>query len=459
MVRRLISTLEWVILLAGSRRIIDMQIRSVGIDLGKTTFHLVALNASGKVLLRKKFTQKQLIIFTATLQTCLIGMEACSGAHFLGRALREQGHDVKLIPAQFVKPFVKSNKNDFLDAEAIAEAVDRQNMRFVPIKTDDQLDLQAMHRVRDRLVARRTSVINQLRAFLLERGMVFAKTPAKLKLAMPEILENADANLTPRMCNLVSLLWREWKDLEQQIVAMNVEVEQIASSDPACQRLRQIPGIGPLVATAIIAAIGNGAAFHKGREFLLARTCAATALDRRQGQALRHQQARQQLFEEAACAWCPIRRPPRQARTIAVRSLAQRSRAPVPGQGSDHSRSQQVGSHRLGGTIERTGLSSGSGRNDCLSKISHHRIKFSNQGLHWITKTNEQFPTACSQPAPENGLHDRPVYQEEHAAQLIMARSLHSPHKGRIHLRRSVDPLFAFPLQSDGGPYIFGTFE
>ena len=189
------------------------------------------------------------------------------GAHFLGRVLREQGHDVKLIPAQFVKPFVKSNKNDFLDAEAIAEAVDRQNMRFVPIKTDDQLDLQAMHRVRDRLVARRTSVINQLRAFLLERGMVFAKTPFKLKQAMPEILENADANLTPRMRNLVSLLWSEWKDLEQQIVAMNEEVEQIASSDPACQRLRQIPGIGPLVATAIVAAIGNGAAFHKGREF------------------------------------------------------------------------------------------------------------------------------------------------------------------------------------------------
>jgi transposase len=211
--------------------------------------------------LRRKFNQKQLILFTANLQTCLIGMEACSGAHFLGRALREQGHDVKLIPAQFVKPFVKSNQNDFLDAEAIAEAVDRQNMRFVPIKTDDQLDLQAMHRVRDRLVARRTSVINQLRAFLLERGMVFAKTPAKLKLAVPEILEN-NANLTLRMRNLVSLLWNEWKDLERQIVAMNVEVEQIASSDPACQRLRQIPGIGPLVATAIVAAIGNGAAFH-----------------------------------------------------------------------------------------------------------------------------------------------------------------------------------------------------
>src|SRR3981189_2823159 len=204
-----------------------MQIRSVGIDLGKTTFHLAALGDNGKVLLKKKFTQKQLIAFTANMQTCLIGMEACSGSHFLGPALRAQGHDVKLIPAQFVKPFVKSNKNDFIDAEAIAEAVERKNMRFVPIKTDDQLDLQATHRVRDRLIARRTSVINQLRAFLLERGMTFAKTPAKLKLAMPEILENADANLTPRMRNLVGLLWSEWKDLEQQIVAMNMEVEQI----------------------------------------------------------------------------------------------------------------------------------------------------------------------------------------------------------------------------------------
>jgi len=244
-----------------------MQIRSVGIDLGKTTFHLVALGDNGKVLLKKKFTQKQLITFTANMQTSLIGMEACGGAHFLGRALREQGHDVKLIPAQFVKPFVKSNKNDFIDAEAIAEAVDRQNMRFVPIKTDDQLDLQALHRVRDRLMTRRTSVINQLRAFLLERGLVFAKSPARLRERMPEILENADEDLTPRMRNLLALLWNEWKDLELQIVEMNDEVEQIATSDPACTRLRQIPGIGPLVATAIVASIGNGAAFHKGREF------------------------------------------------------------------------------------------------------------------------------------------------------------------------------------------------
>ncbi len=117
-------------------------------------------------------------------------------------------------------------------------------MRFVPIKMDDKLDLQALHRVRDRLIARRRSSLPKLRAFLLERGMTFAKTPAKLKGAMPEILENADANLTPRMRNLISLLWSEWKDLEQQIVTVTAEVEQIASSDAACLRLRQIPGIG-----------------------------------------------------------------------------------------------------------------------------------------------------------------------------------------------------------------------
>jgi transposase len=244
-----------------------MQIRSVGIDLGKTTFHLVALGDNGKVLLKKKFSQKQLIVFAANMQSSLIGMEACAGAHFLGRALRAQGHDVKLIPAQFVKPFVKSNKNDFIDAEAIAEAVDRQNMRFVSIKTDDQLDLQALHRVRERVMQRRTAVINQIRAFLLERGMVFAKSPIRLREAIPSVLENVEENLTPRMRNLIAMMWSEWKELELQLEELNAEVERIASSDAACQRLRQIPGIGPLVATAIVASIGNGSAFRKGREF------------------------------------------------------------------------------------------------------------------------------------------------------------------------------------------------
>ena len=242
-----------------------MQIHSVGIDLGKTTFHLVSLGAAGKVLVKKKFTQRQLLTYTANMQTSLIGLEACSGAHFLGRALRKQGHDVRLIAAQFVKPFVKSNKNDFVDAEAIAEAVERKNMR--PIKTDDQLDLQAIHRVRDRLISRRTAVINQLRAFLLERGLVFAKTPSKLREAMPDILENADADLTPQMRNLIDRLWREWKMVEEQVEVLSSELERISAADAGCTRIRQISGIGPVVATAIVAAIGNGAVFRKGRDF------------------------------------------------------------------------------------------------------------------------------------------------------------------------------------------------
>jgi hypothetical protein len=197
-----------------------MQIRSIGIDLGKTTFHVIALRNRSQVVVRKKLSRSQLLHYTANLTSSLIGMEAGVGSHFLGRVLREQGHQVRLIPAQFVRPFVKSNKNDYRDAEAIAEAVERENMRFVPIKTEDQLDLQAVHRVRDRLVARRTSVINQIRAFLLERGISFCKGPASLRRQMPEILEDAGARLSIRMrrlliffgrsgraCNCKSTLW------------------------------------------------------------------------------------------------------------------------------------------------------------------------------------------------------------------------------------------------------------
>ncbi len=166
-----------------------------------------------------------------------------------------------------MRPFVKSNKNDYCDAEAIAEAVERENMRFVPIQTEDQLDLQALHRVRERLVSRRTSVINQIRAFLLERGISFRKGPASLRRQMPEILENADERLTARMRRLLDFLWQEWKHLQLQIESLSEDLEKVASSDAACRRLQQIPGVGPLVATAVVSAIGNGAAFHKGREF------------------------------------------------------------------------------------------------------------------------------------------------------------------------------------------------
>src|SRR4030081_1793064 len=173
-----------------------MQIRTIGIDLGKTVFHLVGLNLRGEAVVRKKCSCTQLLQFTANIQVDLIGMEACAGAHFLGRALQEQGHETRLIPAQYVKPYVKTNKNDYIDAEAIAEAVGRPTMRFVPIKSDDQLDLQSLHRVRERWVMRRTAVINQIRSLLLERGITLRKGRRYVDAALPLILEDADAKLS-----------------------------------------------------------------------------------------------------------------------------------------------------------------------------------------------------------------------------------------------------------------------
>ena len=149
-----------------------MEIHTIGID---PVFHFVGLNARGEVVVQRKCSRSQLLRFTSNLRVCLIGMEACGGAHFLGRALRNQGHDVRLMPAQYVKPYVKTNKNDYIDAEAIAEAVGRPRMRFAPIKTDDQLDLQSLHRIRERWIVRRTAVINQIRGLLLERGITIRK--------------------------------------------------------------------------------------------------------------------------------------------------------------------------------------------------------------------------------------------------------------------------------------------
>lgn len=244
-----------------------MNIASVGIDIGKTTFHLVALGERNKVLIRKKFSRSQLLAYTAKLASALIGLEACAGAHFIGATLREQGHQVRLIPAQFVKPYRKSNKNDFLDAEAIADAVTKENMRFAQIKTQEQLDIQAMHRVRDRLVQRRTSLINQIRGFLLERGITFAARPIHLRKNLPNVLEDAEQNLSSRLRWLLQRLWQEWKQLDSDIETITDEIERISNQDALCRRLRQIPGFGPLVSSATVAAIGNGAAFRRGRDF------------------------------------------------------------------------------------------------------------------------------------------------------------------------------------------------
>jgi transposase len=244
-----------------------MEIHTIGIDLAKTIFHLVGVNARGEVVVRKKCSRNQLLRFTANLRVSLIGMEACGGAHFLGRALREQGHDVRLMPAQYVKPYVKTNKNDYIDAEAIAEAVGRPSMRFVPIKTDDQLDLQSLHRVRERWVGRRTAVINQIRGMLLERGITVTKGRRHIEESLPGILEDSDNKLSGALRALLTELRLEMQYLSRQIEESDKLILRIASELEPCRRLVAIPGIGPVIATATIAAIGNGAAFKKGRGF------------------------------------------------------------------------------------------------------------------------------------------------------------------------------------------------
>jgi transposase len=242
-----------------------MKIYALGIDLGKTVFHLVGLDASGRVVVRKRCSRTQLLAFTANLQVQLIGMEACSGAHFLGRALRAQGHDVRLMPAQYVKPYVQTNKSDYIDAEAIAEAVQRPRMRFVPIKTEEQLDLQALHRVRERWVMRRTAVVNQIRSLLLERGLTLPKGRSHLDEHLPRILEDAELNLSGSFRVLLAQLKLELEQLAARIEQMDTVIQKTAKENEACQRLTEIPGVGPVTATALIGAVGNASAFGKGR--------------------------------------------------------------------------------------------------------------------------------------------------------------------------------------------------
>ncbi len=244
-----------------------MEIYTIGIDVGKTVFHLVGLNQRGEVVVRKQLSRSQLLRFTANRKVHLMGMEACGGSHFLGRALQEQGQEVRLIPAQYVKPYVKTNKSDYIDAEAIAEAVGRPTMRFVPIKSDEQLDMQSLHRVRERWVMRRTAVVNQIRGLLLERGITVRKGRRYLDAALPAILEDADAKLSGTLRLLVAQLNLELDQLAARLEEADALIKQAAQASEACRRLDAIPGIGPLAATAVIAAIGNGAAFRKGREF------------------------------------------------------------------------------------------------------------------------------------------------------------------------------------------------
>lgn len=195
---------------------------------------------------------------------CLIGMEASAGAHHLGRKLGKLGHQVRLLPAQYVKAYLKGHKNDFRDAEAIAEAAQRPTMRFVPVNSAEQLDLQALHRVRSRLVTQRTAVINQIRGFLLERGLPLRQGAPALRLALPRILSAPTDNLSPQVIQLIQDLAEDWRYLDRRVASMTKEIEELADQDPHCRRLMSAPGAGPIISSAMVAGIGTGDAFHKG---------------------------------------------------------------------------------------------------------------------------------------------------------------------------------------------------
>ena len=239
----------------------------IGIDIGKNSFHVVGHDKRGAIVLRQKWSRGQIEARLANLTPCLIGMEACVGAHHLSRRLRALGHDARLMPAKYVRPYAKGQKNDFNDAEAIVEAVQRPTMKFVATKTADQLDLQALHRVRERLVSQRTGIINQIRAFMLERGIAVRQGIRFLRAELPIILASRTDVLSPRMLRVIEDLAGDWRRLDERIEILSREIETVARQDAGCDRLMSVPGIGPIISSAVVAAIGSGDVFSKGRDF------------------------------------------------------------------------------------------------------------------------------------------------------------------------------------------------
>ena len=239
----------------------------IGIDIGKNSFHIVGQNQRGAIVLRQKWSRGQVEARLANLPPCLIGMEACVGAHHLSRTLKALGHDARLMPAKYVRPYSKGQKNDYRDAEAIAEAVQRPTMKFVATKTADQLDLQALHRVRERFVSQRTGIINQIRAFMLERGIAVRQGLRFLRAELPGILATRTDVLSPRMLRVIEDLAGDWRQLDVRIEGLSSEIEALARQDTHCERLMTVPGVGPIISSAMVAAIGAGDAFSKGRDF------------------------------------------------------------------------------------------------------------------------------------------------------------------------------------------------
>src|SRR5829696_7904556 len=241
-----------------------MGVTVLGIDLGKNSCSIVGLDETGRVVLRRRMRRDGVVRFAERLSPCTVAMEACCGAHHLGRELAGFGHAVRLMSPEYVRPYVKAHKNDDRDAEAIAEAATRPTMRFVELKSEEQLDLQTLHRSRSRLVSERTALINQLRAILLERGIVIAQGRRKLEQRLAEMLADGEVLcISARMRILIEDMQAQWRELDRRIAVFDDEFARHARENAAARR---IPGVGVMNATALVAAIGNAETFARGRD-------------------------------------------------------------------------------------------------------------------------------------------------------------------------------------------------
>jgi len=243
-----------------------MNITIVGIDLAKNVFQVHGVDERGKAVVQKRLRRKQVLIFFAQLPPCLVGMEACGGAHYWSRKLQAQGHTVKLMAPQFVKPYVKANKTDVADAEAICEAVSRPTMRFVPIKNAEQQAILSLHRARQGFVRARTAQANQLRGLLTEYGITLPQGISHVAHRLPQIIEDADNELPGLFRGLLQRLVAHLRELNHQVRALEEQIEVWHQANEASQRLAKIPGIGPLTASALSASIGDAKSFKNGRE-------------------------------------------------------------------------------------------------------------------------------------------------------------------------------------------------
>ncbi|CBY25352.1 transposase [Yersinia enterocolitica subsp. palearctica Y11] len=249
------------------RRSIHMKVSTLGIDLAKNVFQLHGVGCNGQTVLKKKLTRDKFLPFLMQLEPCLIGMEACASSHHFARVLRQYGHEVKLIPPQYVKPYVKTNKTDAADAEAICEAVARPNMRFVQIKTAEQQAILVLHTERNILIRERTACANSMRAILAEFGIIMPRTLSQLYKKIPEILEEYDNELSPFVRCSVARQLEHLQGVEDQITFIEQELSRWAKTQPACQRVMKVPGVGLMTATYLVASVGNGQQFHSAKQF------------------------------------------------------------------------------------------------------------------------------------------------------------------------------------------------